>query len=238
MIHFKIKTIIFLFPLFTVLIAAQTEKSELSVKGTASMAVAPTETGINIILESTGDTYSRAISDLIYRVKILNENLDDAGIKPGEKFTSGFNIRKNMVYENNRQTQKGYAATQSVLVRIKLDMERLIKIINSITQNDAKPEIQISFTVDKKTLEEKQNELIKMAVKDAAKKAEIIALESGYSISGIKYANYGVQQPGILRNSYDMMAESKMGFSSGDMNAPANIIINDAVEIIYYIDKN
>jgi uncharacterized protein YggE len=222
------------------LVYAQSEKAIISVKGNASFSVAPTETGISILLESSEMTYSDAISGLIDRVKILNKNLENAGVLSDEKFTEGFNIRKNIVYENSRQNFKGYVASQSVFVRIKLDMERLIKIINAITLNNANPEINISFTIDKKTLNEKKKLLLKLAVQDAKEKAEIIAKESAYEIVGIKRINYGIEQPVIMRNSYDMMATAKMEraeFSSGDMNAPSNIILSDMVDIEYYISK-
>lgn len=213
------------------------ETSVIKVHGTSSIAVAPTQIVINMNLESIKDSYSEAIQDLITRVNSLTEKLDEIQIKKNERFTSLFNIRDYTIYDSytRRDTIAGYRAFQSLIITIDLDMKRLINILNEVTKDISTPNISIRFSIKSKDKKKYIDNLIESAVKDAKKKAEIIAKTSGYKIIGIKEVNYGFNKTDKL--FMNDVVGSFSDIRENSMSAPQDIIISDEVNIIYLISK-
>ncbi len=231
----KIITVLVLFPLLSIILFAQEDESLINVQGTSVMSVPPTEIGIRVNIESLKDSYTEAIKDLTMRINTLNNELKKNGIKTEEKFTSAFQISKNTEWVNGKQIIKGYRALQIVNIRFALDMERLVKIINTITKSEANPEISVNFYLDEKTKKIKKDELIRLAVKDAKHKAELITNESGYKIQSIKEIMYGTENAGIYNNTDNLRSMKLSEISTEDIGTPSNIIMSDDVKIIYRI---
>lgn len=164
--------------------------SLLTVQGVSEMSVKPTQTIVSLTIKSEEKTYAGAVKSLIERVNILSTNFKEIEFEEKNIMTSNFQVNKNQININGKWIEEGFIAVQSLKVVFKQDKKRLLEVLNTATSSKANPEIAIAFDLDNISIINTRNELIKAAVKDAKSKAEIIAKEANYQISGIKEINY------------------------------------------------
>ena len=211
----------------------------LSVQGDASIAVKPTETTINLSVESKSATYPGAVQDMIKRVDRLSKDLKKLGFKDADIITSNFNVNQDRIYIKNMWKDSGFVATQNLMVSFAQDKEKLLNVLNAATKSSAKPAIRLSFGLDAKRKNEVKNELIKLAVEDAKSKADIIAMASGYKITGIKEIQYGQSSSGPqpLHEVANYAAFSKVADVEISNFEAADLKYNESISIVYSIEK-
>ena len=92
--------------------------------------------------------------------------------------------------ENNDYKRRfvGYKFTHALKVDFSSDNELLGKTLYKMSQSDLAPEFRISYTVADP--EAVKNELIGKAVKDAMKKAEVLAKAAGLTLGSIQTVDY------------------------------------------------
>ncbi|WP_421871838.1 SIMPL domain-containing protein [Marinoscillum sp.] len=218
---------------------AATAQSTLSVQGNASLAVKPTQTTVNLNIESKDATYPGAVESMINRVEQLSKDLKKLGFKDSDIITSNFNVNQGRVYVKNMWKDSGFVATQQLMVTFPQDKKKLLDVLNTVTKSSAKPSINLSFGLDVTKKEEVKNELIKLAVKDAKTKAEIIASASAYNITGIKSIEYGRANNGP-QPMYEVVAsDTFLKAANVEMSnfEAADLRYNETVFIVYTIEQ-
>ncbi len=212
---------------------------KLSVQGDASVAVKPTETTINLNVESKSATYPGAVQDMIRRVDQLSKDLKKLGFKDTDIITSNFNVNQDRIYLKNMWKDSGFVATQNLTVSFAQNKEKLLDVLNAATKSLAKPAISLSFGLDAKRKSEVKNELIKLAVEDAKRKADIIVAASGYEITGIMEIKYGQSNAGPqpLHEVANYAAFSKVADVEISNFEAADLKYNESISIVYSIDK-
>lgn len=228
------RTFITLLLLWSLQVNAQ-ENATLSVKGQATISVKPTETVITCTIESSKSSYAEAIEDMTKRVDQLTSDFKKLKFQESEILTSMFNVHKRMNYNQNRNGEEFFVATQSIVVRFSQKKERLLEVINAATQSTSTPEIAISFDLDTEKKKALQTELIKLAVRDAQEKATLIAGAATYEVGGIKEMSYG-NSFASPRPLYAMADVSLKEVAVSNFEV-ANLSFSETVDVVFYINK-
>ena len=214
------------------------QKSELSIKGSASVSVKPTVTVISMNIRTTDDSYTTSIQNLINRVYKLSEAMKEIGFKEEEIVTSNFTINKRFNYAQGKRDEEIFDANQTLMVQFKQSKERLLEVINKATSSEANPEIQIRFELGSEQKKEVKKELVKLAIKDAKANAELISSEAGYKLMGIKNISYGqsANYPGPL-----MFAEEELEIKLQEVVVTnmevANLSFTETVDIVFLMEE-
>lgn len=214
----------------------QPSQPYLHVSGQAQVAVKPTLSVVTLSIRSSSTTYAGTVEDLINRVDVLVTVLKQLKFKDQEIFTSNFSVDKNYIYDKGERKEKGFNGQQTLKVQFEQDKERLLKVLTSVANSNADPEIAVSFDLDGEQKEKLKNELIKQAVKDAHTKAQLIASQSNHQITGIKDIKYGVgssnfPEPPVYA---DFQAESRLAVEVSNFEA-ADLTFSDQVQIVFKI---
>jgi len=228
-----------LFILLTISSVAQDSTSILRVKGNSELSVKPTRTVISLTIKSINPTYAGSVEELIKRVDILTKVLRDIKFKEEEIITSNFSVNKNRIYTDGEWKDEGFVAVQTMKVQFEQDKKRLLEVLNSTTSSTADPEISLSFELDNERKLKLKSELIKLAVKDAKVRADLIATEAGYKIVGIREINYGVgySEPDELYAVADMeYLEVELDVEISNFEV-ANLTFSDYVNVVFIIKK-
>lgn len=228
------KTFVYLLLLWSLQVKAQ-ENATISVKGQATISVKPTETVITCTIESAKSSYAEAIEDMTKRVDQLTSDLKKLKFKETQILTSMFNVHKRMNYNQNRNGEEIFVATQSLVVRFSQSKERLLEVINAATSSTSTPEIAISFDLDTEKKKALQTELIKLAVQDAQEKAKLIAGAANYQVGGIKEMSYG-NSFASPRPMYAMADVSLKEVSISNFEV-ANLSFSETVDVVFYISE-
>lgn len=214
----------------------QSSQPYLHVSGQAQVAVKPTLSVVSLSIKSSGNTYAGTVEDLINRVDVLVSGLKQLKFKDQEIFTSNFSVDKNYVYDKGERKEKGFNGQQTLKVQFEQDKERLLKVLTSVANSTADPEISVSFDLDGEQMKKLKDELIKQAVNDAHAKAQLIASQSNHQITGIKDIKYGVgssnfPEPAVYA---DFKAESRLAVEVSNFEA-ADLTFSDQVQIVFKI---
>lgn len=225
--------------LITFWATAQDSTSTLRVKGNSELSVKPTRTVISFTIKSINPTYAGSVEELIKRVDILTKVLTDIKFKEHEIITSNFSVNKNRIYVEREWKDSGFVAVQTLKVQFEQDKKRLLEVLNTSTSSKADPEISLSFELDNDRKLKLKSELIKLAVRDAKTKAELIANEAGYQIIGIKEINYGIgySAPDELYAVVDMeYLEVELDVEISNFEV-SNLTFSDFVNVVFSIKQ-
>lgn len=215
---------------------AQAQESTLKVTGDAYIAVKPTQTTVNFTIESKSETYSGAIEDMISRVDLVSKELKKIKFEDREIVTSTFRVEKSQVYVKNMWKDSGFVATQNLMITFPYEKKRLLEVLNTATKSEARSEISLSFSLDNERKNSVMQELMKLAVKDARSKGELLASEAGYQIIGIREISYGVgaSAPQPLYAMAESAAFKSMDVQLSTFEA-SDLTFSDHVTIVFAI---
>ncbi|MBR6108026.1 MAG: SIMPL domain-containing protein [Oscillospiraceae bacterium] len=165
----------------------------ITVKGTGTVKVAPDTVTVSFTLTAKAMEYK----DMMLLAEKKSHALHDAaaavGLNPDDLKTGSCNINSN--YEhlpdehgNYRPVFSGYISTQTAVLELPLDLEKLGKVFAASEQSGAEPELSLSFTVrDRFALQER---VLTDAAQKARRNAEILAKASGVSLGALKSVSY------------------------------------------------
>ncbi len=218
---------------------AQQSHPTLNVIGSSELSASPTMTIVSLSIDSKESAYDQSVKNLIRRIDLLTDDLKSIGFSEDQIITSTFSVSENYEYINNSRVKDGFHASQTIKVSFKQDKKRLLEVLNKAVSSSANATIFLSFDIDNERKDRLKKELIKLAVKDAKIKGEIIANESGFKIIGIKEINYTIgygsyndfipitMQPSVA----DQLDIKISNFES------ENLTFRDQVQITFIIEK-
>ncbi|REE05689.1 SIMPL domain-containing protein [Marinoscillum furvescens] len=236
--HIFLSTLVFLMAI--VANAQDTEQPTLTIKGTSSASVKPTETTVSFRIEAQGTSYTGTINELIRRVDLLTSSLKKLKFEDHEIVTSSFSVDKNKKYDRGEWKELGYLGVQNVKVTFGMEKKTLLKVLNETTDSQANPEISISFGLDKERQAKLKNELLQQAVKDARLKADLLAGAADYEVAGIKSIQYHEQSGGGPRPMYAMAESAELSrkadvqFSNFEAD---NLNFQESANIVFYLQS-
>ena len=215
----------------------------ITVKGTGSVSARPDYIILSLNIEALSETYDRAMTDASERIKKLQDATVYVGYEKSDLKTTSFNVQTR--YENVKDRQgnykrefAGYACSYRLKLAFDFDSKQLAKVISSIANCGAQPEISIAFTV--KNPERISEKLLINATENAKTKAEILCKASGSTLGQLLNIDYNWGELNVYsRTSYDvedciqpLMAMSKCAAPEIE---PDDIDVSDTVAFTWEI---
>ena len=162
---------------------------------------------------------AKIANDIIKSVAALG--IDKKNIRTGN-----YSFYPNYRQENNRRIADGYEATNTVTVIVD-DLNLTGKVIDAALSNGANKIDSLEFGVKDKT--KLQNDAIRLAVRDARAKAEVVAAELGKKIIGVLNVSVNSGYISAPRANKMFMADMKAEQSvatpieTGTLNCSASV---------------
>jgi uncharacterized protein len=231
---------LFLLSTLTINLFSQENQSILKLQGISVLSVKPTVSIITYDIRAISLNYVDALKDLANRVNILVEKLKENGFSNEEIITSNYSVSINNIYRRGSRTDSGYVASQTIKIEFDYNEDKLLEILNYTSKSNANPSISIAFSITKEQKINVKNQLIKLAVKDAYKKANLIVEAADYKLDGIVEISYGINAPSYSGEEVFMIVEEEsageLGFELSSFNA-ADLTFTDQVFITFKIIK-
>ncbi len=183
--------------LFVSLLFPQQNHRTLEVKGTGTFKTMPDLGVLTIDVNAVSLKFGDAVKELNTKTEQLTAQLQMTGFKNDEIKTTDFSVTKNVVWENNSNIDKGYIARQNITVEFPNTKEKIGAIINSFMNSQNEVHFSFHFTLSETKENHVKNELLKLAVKDARSRAQVIAAVSDQKLGKIKHISYGIGQEQI-----------------------------------------
>jgi uncharacterized protein YggE len=215
-------------------VMAQEMPGTLTVYGEAMLNIKPDEVVASFQMGSQDIEYDRTVNLLGEKSDQLSKTLKKLGYNKDDLKTAQLNVSKNYVYSNGVRKDSGYVAIQILQLKFSYEPDALIELVNAVSGSSTDPQLSFSFQLsDEKMLQVKEN-LIDRAVRNARRKADIIANASATDIAGIKEIRYGTltgPEPPMYRMMEKATAEEP---SFGGFNAQ-DLTYSESIEITYLI---
>lgn len=199
---------------------------KISVSGEGVVEVAPDRATISVGVVTRDKNAAKVQTE---NARIASEIIKSAvalGIDKKNIRTGNYSFYPNYRQENNRQVADGYEATNSVIVIVD-DLNLVGKVIDAALSHGANKVDSLEFGIkDKNKL---QNEAIRLAVRNARAKAEVVAAEIGKNIIGVLNVSVNSGYISAPRANKMFMADMAVGESvatpieSGMLNCSASV---------------
>lgn len=169
------------------------DTARMTVKGKGFASAPPDAIAITMNLKNTKDTYKLAMESAAIALEQLRETLKPLGFPKNDIKSSHFSIDSAYEYKNdyrgeNKRYFVGYAYRNDLRITFENDSERLGQILFALSICPANPEFSVRFFLkDQSDLEET---LLGNAVRDAQKKAQILAAAGGVMLGEILAIDY------------------------------------------------
>ena len=220
----------------------------IRVTGKGNVSVAPDLIQANITITGIKPKYEDAVKESAKNGASLKEAIKRAGLDPDTLKTSRFNISP--YYERYQDIKKqwkqkliGYQFNHMFVIRFDNDNEILGKVLYELAHYDNNATFNISYTV--KDIESVKAELLKDAVADSRRKAEVIACAAKVGLKEIEQIDYSWGEVHMFSNpvsfpKFDLdgadMARSRKA-RSYDIDIEADDIrVSDTVTIVWSIE--
>ena len=152
---------------------------DIVVMGKGKVNFKPDQIVINFDFNVKEKTYEQVLQQGTAGVEKYLNLLLSLGFKKEDFKTRSFRVSENREYDNMKRiyVSKGFVFNQSARIKFDYDMEKLSQLMEKTSAFDDAPAYRIDFAIkDEKSAEE---ELLKLAYKDAEMQAKFIASASG-----------------------------------------------------------
>ena len=165
----------------------------ISVAGIASVKVKPDEAVVSLGVETIGKTANGALATNSDAMNKVINALKRVGVKENETSTSAFSISPNF-YDSESCSASlkvtGFTVSNSIQIE-SANINNMSRWIDISIEAGANIVNNIAFTLSEKKLADTKINLIKKALDDARRKADIAATALGLEVVGIKSINLG-----------------------------------------------
>lgn len=152
---------------------------DIVVMGKGKLIFKPDQIVINFDFNAKEKTYEQVLQQGTAGVEKYLNLLLSLEFKKEDFKTRSFRVSENREYDNMKRiyVSKGFVFNQSARIKFDYDMEKLAQLMEKTSAFDDAPAYRIDFAIkDEKSAEE---ELLKLAYKDAEMQAKFIASASG-----------------------------------------------------------
>ena len=156
---------------------------EIRVRGKAKIRLRPDTVCADIALEGTGKTCEEALSLASEGAEKVKAALAKRGFSPEERKRADCRV------------DAGYGYRHALKISFAAEAEKLNAFASAVAASGADPLFSFSYTV--KDLSAVREWLLKEAVKDAAKKALVLANAAGLELKGISRIDYASGEAGV-----------------------------------------
>lgn len=219
--------------LFSVAALAETK---ITVNGTGEVRVSADTAIISLGVNARDKDVLKAQQRVNETIAAIRTALIEQGVKEENINTDFINIYPLYDYSNDQEQLAAYNASSTLAIKV-TDMENVGTLIDVCFAAGANTLNGISFSASE--TEEAKTEVMKKAVTDAKKKAEILAEASGLKITGIEIISEGgvYSYQNNVGNVYSrttgMEEPAEVEEDSGTVVQSAKLIVSASVSITF-----
>lgn len=221
---------------------------EIRVTGKGKLTVIPDRTIVIVGLSGVEEDYKKAIEKSKELSQDIKDIFTELGFDDKDIKTRNFGVESKYERDYDKRNNwelifKGYEFEHELKIEFDKNSEILGRILFRLSRSKAKPELKIQYTV--KDVEKQKNELLKQAVYDSKKKAEILADASNVKLGEIKTIDYSWGEVKVVSNIMDKFIDC-MALNDDtddfedeaiDMDLePEDINLSDTVTIVWNIE--
>lgn len=213
---------------------------EIIVQGKATEYFTPDEITLNLNFCAKGLTYNEVLTKGVNNVQtFVSEILLKNGFDIHDMKTKSFVIRKEQKYDEVTRSYifDGFSFNQSAKIKFDYDKERLMKIMEELSNLENAPTCQINFNM--KDIDECRRKLLATAYEDAKMQAEAISLAANKNLKQclkVDFQPFGVHyiSQTNLESSF-MYGSAKMGISENLYNTftPEDIEVSETLYCLW-----
>lgn len=165
----------------------------ITVKGVGTATVKPDYVVLTLSIEAKNTDYNAAMQKAAYKIERMQTAIMGIGYEKSDLKTTSFDVRAD--YENQEERNgnyksvfAGYVCSYRLSLSFDFENVRLAETLTTISTCEANPELRIAFTV--KNPAEISETLLRSAVENARKKAEILCSASGATLGELLTIDY------------------------------------------------
>ena len=214
----------------------------IKITGKANLNIAPDQTKISLTIKGFAQEYNEALEQSVRDTKVIKDALESCGISRESLKTENFytSERTKSVKDQNGNTSyrfAGYDVTHYLNFKFDNNNELLGKILYVLANLSINPRISVNYVVSNP--EQYKDELIKLAVKDAKRKAATMVNAADVTLGEIQHMDYSYQTISWETREYMNMDCMKLcsttdGSFDVDMT-PEDMNLSDTVTIEWEI---
>lgn len=215
----------------------------ITVKGVGSVSAKPDYITLSLVIESTDKEYGKALQEATEQIHSLQKVTRQNDFEDGSLKTTSFHVTAE--YENvkdrsgnYRREFAGYCCSYRLKLSFGFDSLRLAKILSAISASDAKPELNIAFTV--KDPSKVSEALLESAALNAKEKAEVLCRSSAVTLGTLLSIDYNWNELNILsRTRYEIENEMMPLMAASECSVPEiepdDIDVRDTATFVWEI---
>ena len=211
----------------------------INVLGESEIKAKPDIAVLNFYVLLNSSNKEKVIQDLNTITNKIYADVKKLGIDSNSVFADDLNVDWYYRYDSKGNIiGTKYSASENIKVKADFSKHNIEGIINTV-KKISKIDFSIDFELSKAKEDSIKSELIKLAIKDADKKAKTIADEKSLEIYATENINYHVKNdkvypPPYLANSYDWEVMKNEEEKELKLN-PENVILSDNIEVLYSV---
>ena len=164
--------------------------NHLEIRGKAEMKATPDEVTCRLRNNVIRQYYDDALKALDREAKEIKKVLVNLDFPENEIKSKNFSIGPNRIYHRGTARDSGFVARQDLEITFKFNKEKVLDLLNEVSDSKAQPSLSFGYDFAKETEEALENQLIEEAVGDAQNKATIIAQSAGIQLGSIVHIRY------------------------------------------------
>ncbi len=163
--------------------AAEVNLPTISVSGEGVVEAAPDRATISLGIISRDKNAAKVQNDNARIAAEIIKAVSSLGVERKNIRTGNYSFHQTFRHENNRSIPDGYEANNTVTVLVD-DLNLVGRVIDVALASGANNVDALQFGIHNKTA--LQNEAIRLAIRNAREKAELVAAEFGKKIVGVR----------------------------------------------------
>lgn len=206
----------------------------INMVGYSELKVKPDISVISLNASARSDNKSEVVSQINQEVDSVITGIKTRNIRTDKIVINNLNIYWNYISEKEKDRKIEYSANQVIEIKMKFDVDEIEKIVQ-IVREIPRLNFNINFDISRPRRDSLENIVSRMAIEDAAKKAENIAAAANLRIIKILDITYQNDHPGAFLKSASMMSFAQDRSAERINLAPEDIQLNDNVKVTYLV---
>lgn len=211
----------------------------ITVKGVGSVSVKPDQVVLTLSLKAKDLDYDKVMAMASEQLVQLDQAIVEIGFEKESLKTTSFNVTTSYEHvkvksDNYKNVFNGYVVAHRLKLAFDFETQHLAKVLSAIGACPSQPEINIAFTV--KNPSDVHELLLRDAVKNARKKAEILSDELDVQIGQLLTVDYNWSEINVYSHTHfqKITFESPVLANSFDADiTPEDIDINDTATFVW-----
>lgn len=213
-----------------------TNEKTIRVMGSGHISVKPDTTWLRFDVESLHEDYEKAYGAASVGNAGIRNALKELSIDPDSLKTVDFRIRKKFesvrIKDSWKDVFKGFELHQTLRIELPIDGKMTSQVLFALGK--AWPDLGVDISYVRKDVEQVKLDMLENAVKDAKKKAQIMASALGYTLGDVVSIDYSRRSIDINYHEDRLMCcKSELDSAPSVDISPEDVETMDTVETVW-----